>query len=132
MADAAGVSKIYHCGETPVPPDPKIARSSVGLYQYISYEQEKDCLALVKRLRGEGYQIVALEQTAKSIDYVSASYKAPVALVVGNESFGVSNDIIDVSDTAIELPMYGVNKSLNVVVATGIALYEIRRKLNAR
>ncbi len=129
VADAAGVGAIYHCGDTPIPPDPKIARSSVGLYQYLHWEHRKDIMQLLEELKKAGYQIVSLEQSDVAVNYFEATYKGPVALVVGNESFGVKDEVVKASDLVVELPMHGVNKSLNVVVATGIVLYEIHRKL---
>jgi tRNA G18 (ribose-2'-O)-methylase SpoU len=143
VSDAAGVTKVYHCGQTPVPPDPKIVRASVGLVNYIPWEYKQDILALVKSLKVEGYTIIVLEQNEKSISIdelgmrmgnVGARHALPVqqniALISGNETFGVKQEVIELADIVVELPMYGINKSLNVVVSTGIALYEIRRTLS--
>ncbi len=127
IADAAGVSHIYHCGGTPLPPNPKIARASVGLYQYIPYSHEPDIMALIVKLRSEGYAIVSLEQNERSVDYATYPYRSHTALVAGNETFGVRPEVLASSDGIVELPMYGINKSVNVVVATGIVLYQIRR-----
>ncbi len=136
VADAAGVGRIYHCGDTPVPPDPKIARASVGLYQYIAHEHRPDILELVDSLSEQGYKIVVLEQDPKSRPFDQVAYAKHlgnghrgIALIVGNETFGVQKEVSDKADLIVELPMYGVNKSLNVVVATGIVLYQIRRSL---
>lgn len=127
VADAAGVSHIYHCEHTPLPPDPKIARSSVGLHRYIPYSHCDSTLSCIGDLKKKGYQIVALEQHDTSQPYDTATYSFPCALVVGNETFGVQPSVLENSDVVVELPMYGINKSVNVVVATGISLYQIRR-----
>jgi len=132
IADAAGIQKIYHCGDTPLPIEDtvvnnKIARASVGLYQYIPWEHHKDTKQLVLTLQKQGYNIVALEQDARSIPFDQyPKTAAPVALIAGNETFGVGTHVIDIADTIVELPMYGINKSVNVVVATGIVAYHIR------
>jgi 23S rRNA (guanosine2251-2'-O)-methyltransferase len=139
VSDAAGVTKIYHCGQTPVPPDPKIVRASVGLVNYLPWEYQNDVVELVTRLHVSGYKIVVLEQDEKSITIDELSMRAKhalplqqnVALISGNETFGVKKEVIDLADIVVELPMYGINKSLNVVVSTGIILYEIRRILQS-
>lgn len=128
VGDAAGVSKIIHAGKTPVPPDPKILRASVGLCNYIPWEQKEDIRSTVTELREEGYKIIVLEQDkrAKRFDEVDyRQYNKGIVLIVGNETFGVKKEIVELADMVVELPMYGMNKSLNVVVATGIVLYQI-------
>lgn len=132
VGDAVGISHIYHCGGTPMPPDPKIARSSVGLYQYIPYSHAENTLGLITQLKHEGYHIVSLEQDDRSTPYNHYHYHPKTALVVGNETFGVKKDVMDASDGIVELPMYGINQSVNVVVATGIVLYQIRQSLDRR
>lgn len=129
VGDAVGVSHIYHGGDTPMPPDPKIARSSVGLYQYIPYSHVDNTVSLITQLKHEGYHIVSLEQAERSVPYNQYPYPSKTALVVGNETFGVKREVMDASDGIVELPMYGINKSVNVVVATGIVLYQIRQSL---
>jgi tRNA G18 (ribose-2'-O)-methylase SpoU len=136
VADAAGVSMIYHCGQTPVPPNPKISRSAVGLEKYIHNEYKKDIVPTVAQLQKKGYVVVVLEQSSNSEVYNTVDYaklqnssKQGIALISGNETFGVNKEVVEKADLVVELPMYGINKSLNVVVSTGIVLYEIRRKL---
>ena len=134
IADAAGVHKIYHCADTPLPIEKdtvnnKIARASVGLYQYISWEYQKDTAVLIQSLKSKGYTIVALEQDTRSVPFDNYTVpQSPIALVVGNETFGVDKQILEIADAVVELPMFGINKSVNVVVATGIVAYHIRRK----
>jgi 23S rRNA (guanosine2251-2'-O)-methyltransferase len=137
VADAAGVSKIYHCGKTPVPPNPKISRSAVGLDKYIPNEYKNSIITAITELQKTGYVVVVLEQSSNSKVYDDVDYldlvktgKRGIALISGNETFGVTKEVIEKANLVVELPMYGVNKSLNVVVSTGIVLYEIRRKLN--
>jgi tRNA G18 (ribose-2'-O)-methylase SpoU len=72
--------------------------------------------------------IVAVEQDAKSIPYDKAAYTLPLAIVVGNETTGVSREVLDIADYIVELPMWGINKSLNVMVSCGIILYEIMKQ----
>lgn len=69
--------------------------------------------------------MIAVEQDKRSIPLSQVKPEFPIALVVGNETFGVSKDILDSADTIVELPMFGINKSLNVMVTAGIVLYAL-------
>ena len=129
VGDASGVSRIYHAGQTPIGPNPKISRAAVGLDQYLAHEKAEDSVSQVQILKKAGYQIVVLEQTPNSQVYDQVKYHGKIALIVGNETFGVSQPVLALADIIVELPMFGINKSLNVVVATGIVLYQIRRTL---
>jgi len=82
-------------------------------------------------LKADGYQMVMLEQAQESEDYYSFKPQGKVCLVVGNEVEGVQDDIVEEMDGAIDIEMAGVKNSLNVTVAFGIAIYELRQKLKA-
>jgi tRNA G18 (ribose-2'-O)-methylase SpoU len=69
--------------------------------------------------------VIAIEQSKKSIPYAKMKVEFPVALVVGNETIGVSKEVLKMADEIIELPMFGVNISLNVMVSLAIVLYKI-------
>jgi tRNA (guanosine-2'-O-)-methyltransferase len=73
-------------------------------------------------------RVIAIEQNDKSVPYDKADYSFPIALVVGHETTGVSKEVLEISDQIVELPMWGVNKSLNVMVSLGIVLYEVMKK----
>ena len=125
LADALAAQKIYLCGPIVTPPNIKIHRSSVGTWKWIPWQHFFSTLDCLKKLKEQGYQIVACEQSAKSIDYRRASYKKPVALVLGSESDGVGDKTLKKCDLAVEIPMYGVNRSLNVLVAASVLAYSI-------
>jgi len=127
-ADGAGVDKIFLCGYTPSPKDePKIAKTSLGAEKYVSWESCKQTWRLLEKLKVQGLKIIALEQTKNSIDYRKFKPKFPLALVLGNEVDGLSEQILKYADKIIEIPMRGKKESLNVSVAAGIALYEITK-----
>lgn len=77
----------------------------------------------VKDLKNNGYEIIGLEQTDKSIDIKDYKSKYNVAVIVGNERYGVDEETLQLCDQTIEIPMLGHKESLNVVQATAIALY---------
>lgn len=124
LAEAVAAEKVYLCGECAVPPDHKIVKASVGTYKLVPWEHKKTARAALADLRSvRGLQVVAVEQSAAAKDYRKVEYNFPIAFVFGHETTGISEETLDLVDDVIELPMYGLNKSLNVMVAAGIALY---------
>jgi tRNA G18 (ribose-2'-O)-methylase SpoU len=122
-ADAAGVSRIYLTGYTPDPAQ----KTALGAEKFVAWERKKDLAKLVKILKMEKIQIVALEQDRKAVDYVKLKPKFPVALILGNEVHGLSPAILRKCAKIIFIPQYGKKESLNVAVAAGIALFELVR-----
>ncbi len=126
-ADALGVKKIFLCGITPVPPNPKISKTALGAEKNIPFEHHAQTWRLIKKLKGEKIEVVALEQSKRSILYTEYKPQFPVALIVGHEVKGVSPKMIEEADKVIYLPMHGEKESLNVAVAFGVAGYQLRR-----
>ena len=142
-ADAAGVSKIYLCGITPIPPHPKIDKASLEAETYVPWEYYKDTWRLLKKLKvatrkhGERssrrmtedgkLKVVGLEQAKNSQNIFNFKPIFPMALVLGNEVKGISPKILRYCDKKISIPMYGRKESLNVSVAAGIALFTLIR-----
>lgn len=127
-ADAAGVSKIYLCGITPVPPHEKISKTALGAENIIPWEHVSQSWRLIEKLKKSGYAVVALEQASGSENIFDFKPKFPLALIVGNEISGVNKNLFKYCDNILEIPMLGQKESLNVSVATGIALFEIINK----
>lgn len=128
-ADAFGVTKIFLAGYTACPPKPQIDKVSLGAEKWIPFETRKNLKYLIKKLKKQGVQIIALEKNDESIDIHKARFGNKVALVVGNEVDGISEDILKLCDKIVHIPMYGKKESLNVSVAAGIAMYTIKQKL---
>ena len=124
-ADGAGVDKIYLTGYTPCPPHPRLDKVSLGAEKAVKWEYCKQTGRLLGKLKKMGYNIVALEQTEKSQNIFVWEPKFPLALIVGNEKTGVEKNLLKYCDEAVEIPMCGIKQSLNVSVATSIALYRI-------
>ena len=139
LADALNVAKIYLCGETEIPPNHKIVKASIGTYKIVPWEYKSSAAEAIAELRTQNSDvgknlktdnrkpitIIAVEQSGKSIDYRKASYEAPVALLVGNETSGVTEETLTLCDQIVEIPMWGINKSLNVIVSAGVVTYHI-------
>ncbi len=126
-ADGAGVSKIYLTGYTGCPPRPDISKTALGADEFVPWEYHKDPVALIKRLKKEGIQVVALERTKKSTDILKFKPKYPVCMILGNEIEGVTKELLKLSDKVVEIPMRGKKESLNVSVAFGVAAYALTR-----
>ena len=132
-ADAAGISKIYLCGITPMPLDrfgkvrPEFAKVALNAEQSVQWEYKKSAAGVLTGLTKQGYAVVAIEQAKGSKAYPSLRKKSgKFALVVGNEVAGLSKPILKKADIVIEIPMRGEKESLNVSVAFGIVAYGIQ------
>lgn len=133
-SDGAGVSKIILHGYTPSPTDrfgrtrQEIQKTSLGASDMIPWEQTQTDEAIAEKithLKHEGYVVVSIEQTPKSISLYDFSVPKKVVYIVGNEVDGVSAPLLEASDAVVEIPMAGKKESLNVSVAAGIMLYHI-------
>jgi tRNA G18 (ribose-2'-O)-methylase SpoU len=130
MADAFGVEKIIFCGEN-ITLGRKMTKTSRATEKVVDYEVGKDVSEVVSNLKAKDYQCIALEITEDSlpIHTFSFSAKKPIALLIGDENFGVSEAILKQCDLVIHINMFGQNSSMNVVQATNIALYEITKQI---
>lgn len=131
-ADAFGVERIIFCGEG-IPLGRKMTKTSRATEKVMPYETMPDCNEVVEAYKQKGYNVVALEITDASIPLSSFKVQPnmPIALVIGDENFGISNAILKTCDTVVHLEMYGQNSSMNVVQATSVTLYEITKQLAA-
>lgn len=130
-ADGFGVSKIVLTGTTPAPLDrfsrvrTDLAKVALGAEKSVSWEYQTNTLNVVEGLRKDGYKILALEQDNRSRRLKELVPPDKFAIVVGNEVGGVQKEILDVADVIVEIPMEGAKESLNVSVATGVALFHL-------
>ena len=129
-ADAFGIEKLILCGEN-IQLGRKMAKTSRATENVVTYAIQKAASEVVDTLKAEGYQIIALEITdgSQPIHKVQFSKDKPIALVIGDENFGVSVSILKRTDAVVHIDMFGQNSSMNVTQATNIALYEITKQL---
>ncbi|HMS22476.1 MAG TPA: TrmH family RNA methyltransferase [Candidatus Levybacteria bacterium] len=130
LADAVGAAKVYLCGRTETPPNSRIKKASINTWQWTPWEYVSSAPEAIQKLKQQiqNVQIVAVEQDQRSIPFTTFDYKLPIALVVGNETDGCSSETLSACDSIVELPMFGINTSLNVMVTLGIALYKVLEK----
>jgi len=103
----------------------RIMKTAVYAMPHQPWKYKEDPVPVVKEMKEEGTQIVVLEQTSNSIPYYKASYDLPLTLIVGHERKGVRQELIDMADTVIEIPVLGKGNSHNVAVSCGIVLYNM-------
>lgn len=132
-ADGFGVSKIFLCGVTPDPIDrfgrhrSDIAKVALGAEKSIAWEHASSTIEAIEKVKQEGFTIVALEQSERSVPLnMYKNQNDKIALVVGEETQGIQENILEQCDVVVEIPMHGEKESFNVSVATGIALYALR------
>lgn len=127
-SDGAMIEKLYLCGYTPHPPKKEVLKTALGAQNSVAWEYVKEAKDIILQLKSQGIKIAALELTEGSIPHYSFPHASfPVALLVGNEIKGVSQELLDLCDFALEIPQYGIKQSLNVAVAYGIAVFELRK-----
>jgi tRNA G18 (ribose-2'-O)-methylase SpoU len=131
--DAALCRELILCGFTPHPPKKEIEKTALGAVETVPWRYFPRTNEAIQVLRSEGNKIFALEITDRKRNYTTIEKDDfPLVVVLGNELIGIDQDILNLCDDAIEIPMFGVKHSLNVAVASGIVLFEsirIYRKL---
>lgn len=129
-ADGAGVSRIILTGYTPAPiekgkPRKDIAKVALGAEISIPWSHIPSAVEALTLLKAEGYTILALEKIHGAVSLFEYTSPEKFALFVGNEVDGVPPEVLSLCDKVLAIPMRGIKESLNVSVATGIALYEL-------
>jgi tRNA G18 (ribose-2'-O)-methylase SpoU len=130
LADAVAVEKVFLCGMTETPPNSRIKKASINTTEWVEWGYYSSAVEAVNELRHTvpGIKIYSVEQNKNSQPYNSIQYNYPLALIVGHETDGVTHEAINLSDEILEIPMRGVNKSLNVMVSLAIVLYQVLDK----
>ncbi|MBI2621827.1 MAG: TrmH family RNA methyltransferase [Candidatus Levybacteria bacterium] len=132
LADAVAAEKVIICGESETPPHTRIKKASINTTEWVDWGYAQTAVEALQKLKikNEKLKIVAIEQHPRAVSYDQYDYSFPLALVVGHESRGVSPEVLKIADGVVELPMFGVNKSLNVMVSLGIVLYKAIEKIS--
>jgi tRNA G18 (ribose-2'-O)-methylase SpoU len=146
VCDALRVQRLYLCGITGYPADPRpgydprprhvqvraereISKTAVMAVPFVPWEYHASALDVIGRLRASGSQLIAVEQAHTSVPYTTAGiYRAPVALVFGHERAGVAPAALEAVELCVEVPVYGMANSLNVAMACTLVGYEVLRQ----
>jgi tRNA G18 (ribose-2'-O)-methylase SpoU len=129
--DAFAIEKLYLCGITAQPPHKEITKTALGATESVDWEHHQDVVELVHHLKKEQYKVYLVEQTDHSIFLNQYKYNSneKVAIVLGNEVFGVDDKLLPICDGVIEIPQFGTKHSLNVTIAGGIVIWEIIKQM---
>jgi 23S rRNA (guanosine2251-2'-O)-methyltransferase len=126
-ADGFLAEQIFLCGYTPRPPHRDIQKTALGATETVLWKGFDNTTAALQQLKNEGYIIVAVEQVAESkpLQHFEWNGTQKLAIVLGSEVEGVSNEALALCDAAVEIPQAGMKHSLNISVAAGIVLWKL-------
>ena len=127
-SDAVLLKKLYLCGITGHPPRNEISKTALGAEEVVEWEYHEDASDLLKDLKKKGITIVAVEIANDSVNYDQAKYDFPVCFVFGHEVYGISDEVMDLVDMTVEIPMLGRANSLNIATSYGIIVYNALKK----
>lgn len=132
LCDSLGVEHLYMTGSAAISPDSKLSKVSRCTERSVAHSIEEDALKTIKQLKQKGYTIISLELTAhsKNIREFDFSVAEKICLILGNESKGVNDDLLEATDYCIHIPMLGMNSSMNVICAASIAVFEMSREFS--
>lgn len=126
IAEALG-AEIAACGYTPCPPHPKLEKTAMGADKMVKCRHFETSLEAIQTLRREGYRMIVAAEPGGEEAW-EAEYSFPLALVLGNEALGVSEDTLKNADKIVSLPMLGEKASINVGNAAAAILYAVAAK----
>jgi len=131
LADAVAAEEVIITGQSETPPHTRIKKASINTTEWVKWQYAPTAVEAIAKLKVKSpkLKVVAIEQSKKSIPYTQMRWEFPVALVVGNETTGVSKEVLEMADAIVELPIFGVNISLNVMVSLAIVLYKVMENL---
>ncbi len=126
--DAAACQELIVCGITGYPPKRAIAKTALGADQTVSWRREPDALAAAVAAQQAGYELAAVETSARAVDLFDWTPQFPVCLMFGHEVDGVRPELLERADTHVRIPMLGRKHSLNVATSGGVVIFELLRK----
>ncbi len=124
-SDAFRIQEVHLCGVTATPPGKEMNKTALGATESVDWHYFENTTDSLKKLKSEGFLLLALEQTEGSIPLHKYDFTdKKVALIFGNEVKGVSSDALKLCDASLEIPQFGTKHSLNISVSAGIAIWQ--------
>ena len=127
-AAAYRVDHMWLAGPTPAFDGAGVQRTALGTDRYLEHTVVETTLAALDQARSQGYRIVGIELAEGATALHALPIDGDLCLVIGHEDHGIGKAALDACDAVAFLPQLGKVGSLNVAVATSIALYEVRRR----
>ena len=130
-SDAFLIEKIYLCGITAQPPHNDIRKTALGSTETVDWDYFENTINVIEKLKADNVKICSIEQTenATMLNDFKPQQNEKYAFVFGNEVKGVAQDVVDASDSVIEIPQYGTKHSLNISVSCGVVVWDVFSKL---
>ena len=130
-SDAFLVDRILLCGITATPPHKDIHKTALGATESVEWKYFPETAEAIEELKSEDYSIIAVEQTVDSIslDRFQVKRDMKYAFIFGHEIRGVSQEIVDMSHSSLDIPQFGTKHSLNISVCAGMVIWEVFRQL---
>jgi tRNA(Leu) C34 or U34 (ribose-2'-O)-methylase TrmL len=128
ISECFSFEKIILCGYTSTPENSKIAKSSMGTDKIVDWEYHENIISTIKDLKQNGYTIYALETVEGSTDIQNTDWQFPLAIILGNERFGITKEVLTLADEIVHIPLTGNKNSLNVSTAFSICAYEVSKQ----
>lgn len=128
-ADCSGVDGIVIPERGSVSVTADAVKTSAGGLFYVPVCRERDLATAVRQLKESGIKVVGATEKG-AVNYTEIDYSVPVAIVMGSEDTGMSDEVLRLCDELAAIPMLGNIGSLNVSVAAGVMLYEVVRQRN--
>lgn len=124
-ADAFLIERICLCGITPQPPKAEIHKTALGAEESVAWQYYSATMDAIESLKRDGYLICTIEQVHDSVSLEKFAIQEgqKVAIVLGNEVKGVSQEVVDASDLCVEIPQYGTKHSLNISCCAAIVMW---------
>jgi 23S rRNA (guanosine2251-2'-O)-methyltransferase len=130
-ADGVSLQRLYLAGITGYPPQNMISKTALGAEETVPWEHTRETGSKIVELRGQGYEIAAIETSLHAVDLFDWQPRFPVCVLFGHETDGLTRSVAALADTHIRIPMLGRKHSLNVASAGSVVLYELLRKYRA-
>jgi 23S rRNA (guanosine2251-2'-O)-methyltransferase len=130
-ADAFLCEAVYLCGITAKPPHREIEKTALGATESVRWKYFPTTSEALNELKEEGYALLAVEQAegGTSLENFIPGSREKYAVIFGHEIFGVSDEVMQRVDGAIEIPQHGTKHSLNISVCAGIVIHFFFSKL---
>lgn len=124
-SECLGLQAIWLCGVTATPDNPALLKTARNTTELVGWRYFPDTISAVEAAKAECYSVCALETTQDARSVFAVDFALPLALVVGNESLGIAEEVLSRCDHHVALPVQGWKNSLNVGVAFAVCAYQI-------
>lgn len=120
VCDQIGSKEVILTGTSLIPGNKQIEKSSMCLSKVMNWSYTFSVEQAIKNVRAIVKQIIAIELTDDAVIYTDFKYHNPIALILGNESNGISKEALDLCDAKVKIPMWGLNHSMNVTMSLAV------------